>query len=180
MCSRMRESTHDEVHRFLLTHRVNERPEGVQRTNTHDDVHDGMVVEWSSRRWRLFRQVVCHFPHLPHVLVVNQLVEFWDKFGGEEGSVWQCGILNTSSTTRFGPDVVLSTLTYHTVGNGCCDHLCLDVRLFLSAVCLSGLFTSYEFIMTHWSLSLTCYLITYLSFSILIQIKKNLKERKKT
>jgi len=32
-------------------------------------------------------QVVCHFPHLPHVLVVNQLVEFWDKLGGEEGVV---------------------------------------------------------------------------------------------
>ena len=29
----------DEVHGFLLTHRVNGRPEGVQRTHTHDDVH---------------------------------------------------------------------------------------------------------------------------------------------
>jgi hypothetical protein len=34
----------DEVHRFLLIHRVNGSPEGVQRTNTNDDVHDGMVV----------------------------------------------------------------------------------------------------------------------------------------
>ncbi len=69
----------DEVHRFLLTHRVNGSPEGVQRTNTHDDFHDGMVVH--SR--------------------------------GEEGAVWKCGFLNT---TRFGPDVVLTTLCCHEDG----------------------------------------------------------------
>jgi hypothetical protein len=32
-------------------------------------------------------QVLCHCPHLSHVLVVNQLVEFWDTFGGEKGTV---------------------------------------------------------------------------------------------
>ncbi len=32
-------------------------------------------------------QVAHHFPHLPHVLVVDQLVEFWDKLRGEEGVV---------------------------------------------------------------------------------------------
>ena len=51
-----------------------------------------------------------HFPHLPHVLVVNQLVKFWDKFGREKGEMWQCDFLNT---TRFGHDVVLSTLSCH-------------------------------------------------------------------
>ena len=44
-------------------------------------------------------QVFRHCPHLSHVLVVNQLVEFWDTFGGEEGVVCQCGVLDT---TRFG------------------------------------------------------------------------------
>ena len=58
-------------------------------------------------------QVCRHWPDLPHVLVINQLVEFWDKFGGEEGEVWQCGFLNT---TRFGPDVLLSTLCCHEDG----------------------------------------------------------------
>jgi hypothetical protein len=32
-------------------------------------------------------QVASHFPHLPHVLVVDQMVEFWDKLRGEEGAV---------------------------------------------------------------------------------------------
>jgi hypothetical protein len=52
----------DEVHRFLLTHRVNGNPEGVQRTYNHDDVHDGTIVVFSQtfpRRWH--RQFV-HFP----------------------------------------------------------------------------------------------------------------------
>jgi hypothetical protein len=31
-------------------------------------------------------QVECHVPHLPHVLFVDQLVEFWDKFRDEEGA----------------------------------------------------------------------------------------------
>jgi hypothetical protein len=31
-----------------------------------------------------------HFPHLDHVLVINEFVEFWDKFGSEKGAVWQC------------------------------------------------------------------------------------------
>jgi hypothetical protein len=35
----------DDVHCFLLSHSVNRRTEGVQRTDTHDDVHDGMVVD---------------------------------------------------------------------------------------------------------------------------------------
>ena len=34
-------------------------------------------------------------------------VEFWDKFGSENGVVCQCGFLDT---IRFGPDVVLCTL----------------------------------------------------------------------
>jgi len=74
----------DEVHRFLLTHRVNGSPEGVQRTNTHDDVHDGMVVHIGPPvAEHCCGQVASHFPHLPHVLVVDQMVEFWDKFRGE-------------------------------------------------------------------------------------------------
>jgi hypothetical protein len=40
-------------------------------------------------------------------------VEFWDKLRGEEGEVCQCGFLNT---TRFGPDVVLTTLYCHEDG----------------------------------------------------------------
>ncbi len=74
----------DEVHRFLLTHRVKGIQEGVKRTNTHDDVHDGMVVHGGPLvAGHYYGQVVCHFPHLPHVLVVDQMVEFWDKFRGE-------------------------------------------------------------------------------------------------
>jgi hypothetical protein len=57
--------------------------------------------------------VAHHFPHLPHVLVVDQMVEFWDMLRGEEGVVCQCGFLNT---TRFGPDVVLTTLCCHEDG----------------------------------------------------------------
>jgi hypothetical protein len=58
-------------------------------------------------------QVTCHFPHLPHVLVVDQLVDLWDKLRGEEGAVLQCGFLNN---TTFGPDVVLTTLCCHEDG----------------------------------------------------------------
>jgi hypothetical protein len=42
-----------------------------------------------------------------HVLVINELVEFWDKFGSEICEVRQRGFLNT---TRFGPDLSLTTL----------------------------------------------------------------------
>ncbi len=93
---------------YYETHRVNGSPEGVQRTNTHDDVHDGMVVHSGpSVAEHYCGQVARHFPHLPHVLVVDQMVEFWDKFRGEEGVVCQCGFINT---TRFGRDVVQNTL----------------------------------------------------------------------
>ena len=86
----------------------------TRRTNTHDDVHDGMVVDSGPPvAEHCDGQVLCHCPHLPHVLVVIQLVEFWDKSGGEKGVVCQCGFLNT---TRFGPDVVLSTLSCHEDG----------------------------------------------------------------
>jgi hypothetical protein len=37
----------------------------------------------------------------------------WDKFGSEKGAVRQGGFLDT---TRFGPDVVLSTLCCHADG----------------------------------------------------------------
>jgi len=40
----------DEVHRFLLPHTVNGSPKDVQRTDTHDDVHNGMVVGRGSIR----------------------------------------------------------------------------------------------------------------------------------
>ncbi len=79
----------DEVHRFSLTHRVNGSPEGVQRTNTHGDVHDGMVVHSGLPVAEHYcGQVTCDFPHLPHVLVVDQMFEFWNKLRGEEGVVW--------------------------------------------------------------------------------------------
>ena len=32
-------------------------------------------------------QLVHHFPHLPHVLVIYELVKFWDKFRSEKGAV---------------------------------------------------------------------------------------------
>ncbi len=73
----------DEVHGFLLYHSVNGSTEGVQRTDTHDDVDDGMVVD------------------------SGPLVEFRDKFGSEKGEVWQRGFLDT---TRFGRDVILCTM----------------------------------------------------------------------
>ena len=79
-----------------------------------NDVHDGMVVHSGPPvTEHCCGQVARHFPHLPHVLVVDQLVESWDKLRGEEGAVWQCGFLNT---TRFGPDVVLTTLCCHEDG----------------------------------------------------------------
>ena len=56
--------------------------------NTHDDVHDGMVVHNGPPvDEHYYGQVACHVPHLPHVLFVDQLVEFWDKLRGEEGVV---------------------------------------------------------------------------------------------
>jgi hypothetical protein len=64
-------------------------PEGVKRTDTHDDVHDGMVVDRGPPvAENCCGQVSHHFPHLPHNLVVNQLVKFWDNFGREKGEVW--------------------------------------------------------------------------------------------
>ncbi len=84
----------DEVHRFLLTHRVNGRPEVVQRTNTHDDVHDGMVIHIGPPVDEHYcGQVTCHFPHLPHVLVVDQMVEIWDELRGRK----------TNRHNRFDP-----------------------------------------------------------------------------
>ncbi len=59
------------------------------------------------------RQFFRHFPHLGHVLVINELVDFRDKFGSEIRVVHQRGFLDT---TRFGPDVVLSTLCCHADG----------------------------------------------------------------
>ena len=46
-------------------------------------------------------------------LAINELVEFRDKFGSEIRAVRQRGFLDT---TRFGPDVVLSTLCCHADG----------------------------------------------------------------
>ena len=60
--------------------------EGVQRTDTHDDVDDGMVVDIGPSVTENRCCHLCHFPHLPHVLVINELVEFRDKFGSEKGS----------------------------------------------------------------------------------------------
>jgi hypothetical protein len=45
-------------------------------------VHNGPPVDE-----HYYGQVACHVPHLPHVLFVDQLVEFWDKTRGEEGVV---------------------------------------------------------------------------------------------
>ena len=57
---------------------------GCQRTDTHDDVHDGMVVDsGSSVAENCNCQFLRHFPHLPHVLVIDEIVEFWDEFGSE-------------------------------------------------------------------------------------------------
>jgi hypothetical protein len=59
-----------------------------KRTNTHDDVHDGMVVHSGPPvDEHYYCQVTRHFPHLPHVLVVDQMVEFWDNLRGEDGEV---------------------------------------------------------------------------------------------
>ena len=52
-------------------------------------------------------QLLHHSPHLAHVLVVNQLVQSRDKLGSEVSAMRQCRFLHT---TRFGPDVVASTL----------------------------------------------------------------------
>ena len=52
-------------------------------------------------------QILHHRPHLPHVLVVNQLVQSRDKLGSEVSAMRQCRFLHS---TRFGPDVVASTL----------------------------------------------------------------------
>jgi hypothetical protein len=104
----------DEVHSFILSHSVNGSTEAGQRTDTHDDVDDGMVVDSGpSMAENCSCQLFRHFPHLAHVLVINVLVEFWDKFGSEKGAVWQGGFLDT---TRFGPDVVLSALCCHADG----------------------------------------------------------------
>ncbi len=78
----------DEVHGFLLSHGVNGNTETGQRTDTHDDVDDGMVVDSGpSVDENCSFQFLIHFPHLVHVLVINELVEFWNKFGSEKGSV---------------------------------------------------------------------------------------------
>ena len=46
--------------------------EDVQRTDTHDDVHDGMVVDnGPSVPENYSCPLLCHFPHLPHVLVID-------------------------------------------------------------------------------------------------------------
>jgi len=104
----------DEVHRFLLPHSVNGSTKGVQRTDTHDDVHNGMVVDSGpSVAENCSCQLFRHFPHRAHVLAINELVEFRDKFGSEIRAVRQRGVLDT---TRFGPDVVLSTLCCHADG----------------------------------------------------------------
>ena len=42
--------------------------------------------------------------------MIDEIVEFWDEFGSEKGAVWQCGFLDN---TRFGPDVILCTLSCH-------------------------------------------------------------------
>ena len=69
----------------------------MQRTDSHDDVHDGMVVDIGpSDAENCSFQLLCHFPDLPHVLVINELVEFWDEFGSEKGAVWQRGFLDTT------------------------------------------------------------------------------------
>ena len=51
-------------------------------------------------------QLLRHSPHLPHVLVVNQLVQSRDKFGSEVSAMRQCRFLHITS---LGPDVVAST-----------------------------------------------------------------------
>ncbi len=52
-------------------------------------------------------QLFHHVPHLAHVLVINEIVEFWDKFGSEKGAVRKRGFLDTHGKTsrhdRSGP-----------------------------------------------------------------------------
>ncbi len=101
-----------EVHRFLLTHRVNGRPEGVQRTNTHVDVHDGMVIDSGQPVTEHHcTQFWCHDPHLPHVLVVNQLVQFRDKFDRKK-------LMGRSSTTVVLDNWMSTSSLLPTVLNG--------------------------------------------------------------
>ena len=85
-----------------------------KRPDTHDDVHNGMVGDSGpSVAENCCGQFLRHFPHLDHILVINQLVEFGDKFGSEIRTVWQRGFFDT---TRFGPDVALTTLCCHEDG----------------------------------------------------------------
>ncbi len=53
------------------------------------------------------------FGLVAHVLAINELVEFRDKFGNEIRVVWYRDFLDT---TRIGPDVVLFTLCCHVDG----------------------------------------------------------------
>jgi hypothetical protein len=82
--------------------------------STKKRTYNGMVVDSGpSVAKNCSHQLFRHFPHLDHVLAINKLVEFRDKFGSEIRVVRQCGF---HDTTRFGPDVVLSTLCCHADG----------------------------------------------------------------
>ncbi len=54
----------------------------------------------------MWSALVSYRPHLPHVLVVNQLVQSRDELGSEVSTMSQCRFLHI---TRLGPDVVAST-----------------------------------------------------------------------